>query len=574
MLKLLVAILLFTFTLPALAKEKLCSGVFIYGADLNLTATEKRMICGDEKLRPYQDIPAYEARFFFKGFLQSRGYLNPEFEIRNEELHVHAGKKKEVKQISTVGENRNLAKKIDDELDKLFEDKVLSTGLLDEVEAEALEQLSYRGYPCAKVSSEAYTGSGEIRINLTDTRKYKFGEVDVEEIDGLKESALDRYYPFSPDYTFDERLLELTEKRMLRAEVVQGTYFLENCTEKSFSLSQHFIIGPPRTFRFGVGASTELGPFARVRWSHNRYKSMASILSANLQASLRSQSLNLSADSFFWNHRPRRSLLSQFEIIHESQFDYEQLVLRLKPHMKWTRDSEGFHKLYTLGPTYEAGTYHSVDTTDTKSFSSGILEGGLAWTSHTYEFFDLHPQEGEVYSFNFDARHPSLGFSDPLLKVDSSILNLGKLTDWGRGSLVGAARLNMGTTWIENELSLKGLPPTVKFFGGGSNDIRGFLLNTIPNNQGLGALTRVSLKLELRRTYLFRESVEGFTFLDSAYFGDDSWDLDRSLYYSPGVGARWLSPIGLIQGYVSRGYITDPFRDRGYFLYFGIGGIF
>jgi translocation and assembly module TamA len=572
--KVLIAIHLLTFMLPALAKEKLCRGVFIYGDGPDLTSTEKRMICGDDKLRPYKNIPPYEAKYFFRGFLQSRGYLNPRFEIRDEELHVHTGKKKKVKGISIVGDNKKLASKIDDELDRLYEEKVLSTGLLDEIEAEALEQLSYRGYPCAKVSSEAYTDSGEIKIRLIDTRKYRFGEVDTEEIKGLRKTALDRYYPFSANMTFDERLLELTEKRMLRAEVVQGTYFLENCSEDRFTLLQHFILGPPRTLRFGVGASTELGAFSRVRWSHNRYKSMASILSANLQASFRSQSLNLSADSFFWHHRPRRSLLSQFEILHESQFDYEQLVLRLKSHMKWTRDSEGFHKLYTLGPTYESGTYHSVDTTDTKSFSAGILEGGLDWTSHRYEFFDLHPQEGEVYSLNFDFRHPSMGFSDPILKLDSSILNLGRLSDWGRGTIVGAARLNMGTTWIKDELSLKGLPPIVKFFGGGSNDIRGFLLNTIPNNQGLGALTKVSLKLELRRTYLFRESIEGFTFLDSAYFGDDSWEIDSSLYYSPGIGARWLSPIGLIQGYVSRGYITNPFRDKGYFLYFGIGGVF
>ena len=532
------------------------------------------MICGDDELHPYQKIPAYEARFFFKGFLQSRGYLNPEFEIKNDELHVWPGKKSKVKRIVVVSDNRKLSSEIDDEIDRLYEDKILTTGLLDEIEVESMEQLSYRGYPCAKVSSEAYTDTGEIRIQLRETRKHRFGEVDVEEIRGLRKTALDRYYPFHSNLTFDERLLELTEKRMLRAEVVQGTYFLEDCAEEGFSLSQHFILGPPRTFRFGVGASTELGPFARVRWSHNRYKSMASVLSANLQASFRSQSLNLSADSFFWHHRPRRSLFSQFEILHESQLDYEQLVLRLRPHMKWTRDSEGFHKLYTLGPTYESGTYHSEETSDTKSFSTGILEGGVAWTSHRYEFFDLHPQEGEVYSLNFDYRHPALGFSDQLLKLDSSVLNLGQITDWGRGTLVGGTRLSMGTTWVHDDLSLKGLPPTVKFFGGGSNDVRGFLLNTIPNNHGLGALTRISLKLELRRTYLFRQTIEGFTFLDSAYFGDDSWDIDPSLYYSPGIGMRWLSPIGLIQGYVSRGYITNPFRDKGYFLYFGMGGIF
>ena len=567
-------LLILILAFPLHAMQELCPGVKIYDKEINLDDTERRLVCGDKKQKAYSKIPAYEARFFFQGFLQSRGYLNPEFTISEETLHVHPGDRSEIERISVRSENKNLSEEVDSELERLFADETLNTPTLNQMESFSESLMREKGFPCSKISSEALIDKDHVIISLEEMNKFDFGKVKREEIEGLRPNALDRYYPFKSNESFDHRLLELTEKRMLRSEVVQGTYFLEDCSENEFSLSQNFILGPPRTIRFGVGASTEVGPMARVKWSHNRYKSMASVLSATLQASFRSQSLTLSADSFLWHEKPRRSLYSQLELLRESQLEYEQVVFRIKPHMKWTRDSEGFHKLYTLGPTYENGYYRSTEESQTKHFSTGIIEGGLVWTEHEYEFFDLHPQSGEVMNLNFDFRHPGMGFTDELLKLNSSFLKLGRLATSGRGTLVGGARLNLGTTWVDQKVPLSDLPPTVKFFGGGSDDARGFQLRTLPDNQGLGALTKVGLKLELRRTYLFKESIEAFTFFDSAYFGARSWMIDPPFFYSPGVGMRWLSPIGVVQGFVSRGFRERPYKDFGNLYYIGIGGVF
>lgn len=560
-----------------MAKEELCPGVIIHGSEsITLDETETRMVCGDPKLLAYKEIPSYEAGFFFTGFLQSRGYLQPHFETKDGILHVNPGRKFHLKKIKVIATAKKERRIIAREIRRLYKNKVLSPDILNSIEAEALGLLRENGHPCSKVKTEVDISRNLVMVYLNDLQRFDFGVVDKKPIKGLLDNALDRYYPFKTSQTFNEKLLELTEKRMLRSEVVSGTYFLENCSQdkKSFALSQHFILGPPRTIRFGVGASTEVGPMVRVRWSNNRYKSMASLLSANLQASFRTQSLNLTADSFFWKYEPRRSVYSQFEIVRESQIDFEQLVTRVRPHMKWTRDSQLYHQLYLIGPSYEAGTYHSKRNSDTKSFSTGILEGSFQWMSHAYEYFDIHPEAGNLFGLNFDFRHPAFGFKDPLLKLDSTYVGLSRLSQWGRGTLVGGVRLNMGTTWVEEETSLSGLPPTVKFFGGGSDDLRGFLLKTLPQNDGLGALTKIGGKFELRRTYLVKESVEGFTFIDLSYFGERSWDLNPQLYYSPGIGLRWLSPIGLVQGFAARAYRTKPFQDLGNLLYLGIGGVF
>lgn len=569
--------LLIFLSLPAFGvTTKLCSTVIVHGKKIKFTSTEKQLVCGDSKSHAYKKIPDYEASFIMTGFLQSRGFLEPEFETKGDVLHVQTGKTSKIKRFKIISENRELAKVVKKELNRLFRKKLLSTDILNSVEADALALVRQRGYPCAKVKAQVDISRKEIHIELNEYNYFEFGEVKKEPIAGLRENALDRFYPFKANEMFNADLLSLTEKRMRREGVVPGTYFVESCEDNNtkFSLSQNFIDGPPRTVRFGAGASTEQGPMVRLRWKHSRYNSMASQLSANLQASLKVQSMSVTADSFIWHHEPRRSILSTADLTRENQVDYEQVTYTLDSRLKWSRDSEGFSKIYTLGPTYEGGTYNQDESNDTKSFASGTIKGSGVWMAHNYELYDFHPQEGGMYGFYFDFRDPSFGFSDQLLKLDSTLLRLERLGNWGRGTIIGGVRLNAGTTWITDSASLNGLPPAVKYYGGGSDDVRGYTLKSIPENNGLGAFTKVGIKLEMRRTYLFIKSLEGFAFFDAAGFGDQSWNLDQELYYSPGFGIRWLSPIGMVQSFIARAYRTDPFKDQGNLFFLGIGGVF
>ncbi|HXH30615.1 MAG TPA: BamA/TamA family outer membrane protein [Bacteriovoracaceae bacterium] len=559
------------------ADLNICPQVVIHGdEDFKLDDTEKRMVCGDPELAAYKEIPSYQAEYFFKGFLQSQGYLEPRFETEQNVLHVHLGEKSYLKETRVVSQEKKENAYIERRTRRLFKRKLLSPTLLNSIESQGLSFLRQRGYPCAKVESHFNTDDSSVTLTLEKLNYFEFGEFEKEKLKGLEDNALARFYPMRSGDPFNEKLLALTEKRMLRSEVVQGTYFLEKCDAdgKTFSFSQQFIQGPAKSIRFGVGASTEVGPMVRVKWANNRFRPMASHLSASLQASFRTQSLNLTADYFPWTQTPRRSLFSQLELVRESQIDYEQLVLRAKPHMKWTSDHWAHHFIYTFGPTYETGRFTASNQAITRNFSTGAVEGSLKMMAHDYEIFDLHPQEGDNLEFSFDFRHPALGFTDQILKLESSWVKLARLSEWGRGTVIGGLRLSAATTMIDDDVPLENLPPTVKFFGGGSDDVRGFLLRTLPKNDGLGALTKLGSKFELRRTYLFKESIEAFAFVDAAYFGDESWDLLPTLWYSPGLGLRWLSPIGLVQTYAARAFSTKPQRDYGNFFYIGLGGVF
>lgn len=571
------ALFIFILSYPAISKTEVCSNVFIGdNTDISFTQTEKKLICGDSETSAYQEIPFYQAQFFLRGFLQSRSYLNPKFEVKNNSLFIFPGDIAHLKKVTALSEDGKREKKLEKEVKRQLRGYELNPGLLNRIESETKRYLRHVGYPCPKVESEVDIESGDVKITLKDLNEHVFGKINKQEIPGLYPNALDRYYPFYSDERFDGDLLDLTEKRLIRSETVQGSYFLESCKDqgKSFSLAQYYLLGPPRTLRFGAGASTEVGPMARIRWANHRMGKMASYLGASLQASFRSQSLVITNDSYLWKESPRTSLFSEFEIRRESQQEYEELIYRAKSLGKWTTERFNRYWEYTLGPALEAGSYHSEILSNTRSYATGALVGGVKWISHTYEFFDIHPEEGDTFQFDFNYRNRSLGFSEELLRLDSSFAKLFKLGHSGRGNFIFGLRLNLGTSWTNDQVQLKDLPPSMKFYGGGSDDVRGFYLQTLPKNDGAGALTKLGGKLEIRRTRFIFESVESFIFFDGAYFGDKSWNTSPRFWHSPGLGIRWLSPIGLVQAFGARSLVSAPSEDLGNLFYIGLGGTF
>lgn len=562
--------------------REMCPNIFIDSPDeIKFSDTEKLLICGDPGDEAYKVIPVYQAKFMLQGFLQSRGYSSPRFVYEENILRVYTEDKSHLNNISVKAESNTVdTKRFEKEILRRFRNDEITPDLLDEIEAKARSMARNESYPCATVSSIAEPKEGKVTVTFAGLQSFTFGDLTRGDVPGLDPAAFLRFTTFSSDEPFSEDDLLLTEKRFLRQGVVQGTFFKESCDLKKnqFSLSQDFIIGPPRTIHFGAGASTELGPVARVRWTHQRFGDMASVLSARLEASLKNQRINLRAEQFLWKSSPRRSLNTNLSYERNDQDDFLETTTTLNPTVEWTRDSRSRFWLWGAGPSFIASTYKTNLFGGDRSFKTAAILGVLQSKTHSFELFDIHPETGEFYQFNFDFRHPSMGFTDPLIRFDLSFLKLFWLGSFGKGSSILGVRLNGGTTWVKNETTLRDLPPSVKHYGGGSDDMRGFKLNSLPDNLGLGALSKMSLKLEFRKTHFFDPNLEGFTFIDSTFFGDRPWSVESRLWYSPGAGLRWFSPIGLVQTYLARSLSNESSinssQDEGFLFFLGIGGVF
>ena len=561
--------------------DRICPKIIVHTKEsmdeFELNETETRLICGDAENSAYKLIPSYQASYMLTGLLQSRGYSQPRFEYEGDLLHVYPENKSFVKEVVVISDNPNDSEMIKKEVLRKFKKEVITPKLLDEIELVSLTMLRNNSYPCSKIESSVDASVETVTITVSGLVPFQFGKITKEELVGVKERALERFYPFIEEDYFAEKKLTLTEKRFLRSGVVQGTYFQENCNlkENKFSLSQQFIPGTSNTVRLGVGASTEVGPMIRAKWSNQRSGDMASLLEANLQLSFKKQSFSFLSDRYLWEDSPRRSLLTTLDIEKSDQGNYEEFSTELSPHIQWTRDSSSRLWTWSTGPSLILGSYRTnADSSDTKRVKTGALEGMLQIKSHDYEVFDIHPEDGDFMQFNFDFRHPTFGFDDPLLKLDLAYLRLMRLGNLGKGSAIGAVRFMASTTWVPDDVGLSKLPPSVKFYGGGSDDIRGFRLSTLPDNNGLGALTKLGTKLEFRKTNVFIPTIESFTFIDFTYFGFRSWKIEDRIWYSPGTGFRWLSPVGLVQFYGARALSNKTIKDNGNYFYVGLGGVF
>ncbi|MBC75851.1 MAG: hypothetical protein CME64_07530 [Halobacteriovoraceae bacterium] len=574
-LKLLMAIF-YLFCSAELWAAKLCKGVEVDRLnEIEFTDTEKRLLCGDQKLGAWEKIPAYQAQFFMRSFLQSRGYLSPHFSIKDETLYVTPGPIQKLKKINLLPEELIEEDKIENQITPVYQGLAITPKLLDQTQNSVITRLRQNAYACAEAKSLVLSNSSEVVVQASNLQRYKFGEIDLDLAETeILSNAMERFYPFESEQAFDSRLLKLTEKRIVRSGVAQATFFIEDCSDNALDISQGFIWGPPRVLRFGVGASTEVGPMLRISWANNRYKEMASNLSAKLQASFREQSLELESDFYHWPEHPRRSINSELEVSRESQNDFEEVNLAVSSSLKWSRDSLSRYWSWSAGPVFTQGFYNSDFEETSRSYEAFSLEAGIQSMSHDFEIFDFHPQEGNSFFSRIEHRPKEFGFDNTLTRIGAGGTFIENLTSSGRGRIIGAMRLLGQTGLVDNTVELEKLPPSVKYYGGGSNDLRGFQLKSRPKNNGLGALTKLLMKTELRRTHFFIPSLEGVLFYDVARFGERSTQLSNQTFHSPGVGVRWMSPIGLAQIYYAQAITTSPSEEKDELVYAGLGGEF
>lgn len=562
-------------------KQYLCSHIYIYAPEeIELNDVERRLICGDKESIAYKEIPLYQAKIALEGFLQNLGYINSQINLKGNTIEIYSNEKIAVKHIDLKGKELDQVpaeyqENILDDLSDKYKSYTITPGVLNQIEAYAKADFRNNSYACVDVKSNGIVDESRVILNLNHLKSYNFGIVDRASVEGIRPEAFERFYPFEPEEKFKAYKLTLTEKRFLREGVVQGTYFNESCAQDEFTLTQSFITGAPRVIRLGIGANTEVGPILRAKWSNQRYGSMASLLSASLELSFRNQTLNLTSNHFHWPSIPRLSLRSTLDIYRDDQTNYVEETLKLRPHLEYRLDTE--KRLWTMrfGPTFIWSNYSTKnDQQPEQTIRTGAIEGMVNLKSHLYELYDTHPQIGDNTTLAFDFRHPKFGFSDPLLRLELTTLKLWNVGNIGRGEGIIGAKIISGTTFVHDRVLIDSLEPSVRFYGGSSEDIRGFKLNSLPLNNGLGALSKLVFKLEFRKTHFIRADLETFVFTDAGRFGYKSFELDERTFISPGVGLRWLSPIGPVQGYYSRAFVNKSDIAADNFFFLGLGGGF
>jgi len=396
-----------------------------------------------------------------------------------------------------------------------------------------------------RINREA--NSAAIELLLDSGRQYLFGATTSTQ-NILNQDLLERYLPYKAGDPYSSAKLFELQSILYRTDyfsrvVVQG----HPGKSVDFRVPVGIELTAPEhlnKYSFGLGYATDTGIRAKVDWSNRLFNSKGHKISAGVQLAELENTISLRYD------------------IPRSDPRYNKLVHSLSYQDKQWDDTNT--QLFTAGVSHEySGPRYS-------------LSGGLELRDEVYDvgvtsgdstLLVPSVKAGLVLADNVvntkNGLLASVGFLGSVngLVSDVNFLQatingkaiISPFTDWrviGRGSL--------GVTVVD---SIDSLPPSLRFYTGGDNTIRGYAYKSIGTKDASGAV--------IGGRYLVVGSVELERVITEKWSIATFWDVgtatdDLSLDFSQGVGAgaRFRLPFGQIRLDLASGLTDDgsPFR--------------
>jgi outer membrane translocation and assembly module TamA len=541
--------------------QQVCAGFFVTDQDeLDLGTMERRLVCGDDGGgpigRPWSEIPPNERAYFLKGFLQTRGYHQPEFVQDGDRLYLKLGPLSRLANLRLLGgpEGWQPPRR------RLVLGEPLTPALLNDTQNWALGQIKDEGYACAEDSIQADPKTGEAVVFYKPGELKRIRALQRTGDTGVNEGALNRYNAFVMNDIYRDRLVALTRRRTLEDGFLQTLVMTTKCDPgDAVTIVRDVSLGPPRTVRIGVGGSTEQGPLMKAVVRQARIGESASSAQVQLNASYLRDRINYQSlrGNFKWYYlrgENRYSLNPQIEFKHEAVDAYDLRSITAEMLHDWTFDTSEGHYDLRAGPGFI-----SEDQERSKAdhvIKAGFVELGGRWTDHDFEWFNTSPRTGGYIDVTglFALQRMGSNFTAQKIQVQGE-----KLWTIGRYDpplFILGTRFNFSTVFSPNDTATV-LPTRFLTFLGGDNDLRGFSLASLPRS-GIGALTGASASIEGRLHDVLFRIIDIFVFNDVGVLGARAnAEFDQPIFWSPGFGFRWESPFGVLRTYVARRFVTN-----------------
>lgn len=305
-------------------------------------------------------------------------------------------------------------------------------------------------------------------------------------------------------------------------------------------------------FEVGVGYATDVGPRMRFSWEQPWINRYGHGLDHDLYLSAPEQRFG-GLYTLPLDNPLRDSYRFQYGLSHKDNDDTRSLEATVEGARRWEFENGWIQHLY-VRTTYEDFTQGS------DSEQVLLLYPGVRW-SRTRTRNPTFPTWG-------DRQQLSLEVSDGLWGSDADFLRLTGESRWIRK--IGANNrvvTGVGVGAIEtDDFSL--IPPSLRFFAGGDNSVRGYGYESLSPRDDEGELTGGQQMFTYSLEWQHRMTGDwwGAAFVDTGDAFDD-WGPD-DLKTGAGLGVRWISPVGPI-----RLDIAHPFddEDNSWRLHFAIG---
>jgi translocation and assembly module TamA len=428
----------------------------------------------------------------------------------------------------------------------LREGAVLDQGAYDALKRRWSDLAIERGYRDAKFLEsriDVYPDehAADIVLHFDAGERYRFGAIRLDQ-SVLSDRLVRAYVPFKAGDLYDGRLLTTLYVALADSGYFQTIDIRQGEPDREtreVPIEIALTAAKRRLVTYGAGFSTDTGPRLRFGRTNRRFNDRGHQFGINAQLS---PVISEVTASYRFPHGDPRTEWINFDVglkkedtdtskSDSLEFGAQRVVER--PH-NWTRTQK-------LGLLIE-----DFDVAD-QSGRSTLLMSGIDW-ARTRADNALRPHRG--YRLDFEVR----GASDALLS-DTSFVQAIAAGKW-IWSLPGMGRvLVRGRVGATDVGSFADLPPSVRFFAGGDNSVRGYDFQTLgptdDSGKVIGGSSLATASFEYEHPLHERWSLAFFVDSGNAFEGSHF-----TAKTGAGLGGRWQSPLGPI-----RIDLAHPFDD-------------
>jgi translocation and assembly module TamA len=425
---------------------------------------------------------------------------------------------------------------------------VLHHGRYEDLKS-ALQQLARRrGYFDARfvenrIEIDLGAASAQLLLSFDSGRRYQFGRLSSDQA-LLNPDVLQGLLPFAAGDDYSQDALLEFRNRLLRLGYFASVIVLPDVAGRDYPevpVSLELVASPRHSYELGVGFSTDTRQRVSLAWNTPRINASGH----SQETRLRWSPINPEARVVYsipLDHAAN-DLLQSIARVENNEFgDLESRQRELQLRREFSRPGRVLSVRARL--LNERWGVFSDD------FDGQYLLSGLGYSRRARYGSAVDPNRGRSQFLSAELGSGDLGSDQDLLRVYGELAGIRRLGESWRV----VARAEAGILWTDDR-NADALPPSLAFFAGGDNSIRGFAYQSIGTEVSASALTDESNRsalvvggarllvgsLEVQR--YINESWRAALFVD----GGDAFTEDFDLNVGAGFGIHFLSPVGALR---------------------------
>lgn len=417
------------------------------------------------------------------------------------------------------------------------EGDILNHGHYESLKSSLTDLTLARGYFDADMSEHSIQVHpdqlvADIHITLDSGPRYKFGETHYGPMSEATRKLIGTMINFQPGKLYLSGLLS-----KLNSSLSSTGYFSQIDIRPLKDLVQNYEVPihvgvVPKTaheIETGIGFSTDEGPRLSLTWDKPRINEKGHSISNSLALSRVNQ--EISSRYKIPTGNPLKDYLTlELGYKNKTQDDTESELISASIH-NWKKRDDSWDRDIFFRVEYEDYTQ------GTQKGSDLLLIPGIAFNRRkVYGADGLDPHYGYNSNIKFEGASQRLGSDADFFKLWTRTKAL--TTVYKKHRFIG--RIEQGAIWTND---IRDIPPSIRFFTGGDQSVRGYAYESIsPKDKdskltGAKYLTAASAEYD----YEFVEKWRLALFIDSGTATNNYQDPWKA---GAGFGIRWVTPLG------------------------------